>query len=147
MYTFLIGTVLRWETPNITSSAAIAASASFLQSIAGKDCPPVDENEIYLSDGDSTDLPVNLCTEKSTSIYPHLLFLGTGCAAPSAIRGSSGYAIFPPFCQQTSEFNTKKNNTLALFALLDCGEGCLTSLAQYIPQSLSLKQSLLSREN
>jgi ribonuclease Z len=135
---------IAWRTPNITSSAAIAASASFLQSIAGKDCPPVDENEIYLSDGDSTDLPVNSCTEKSTSIYPHLLFLGTGCAAPSAIRGSSGYAIFLPFCQQTSEFNTKKNNTLALFALLDCGEGCLTSLAQYIPQSLSLKQSLLS---
>lgn len=137
---------ISWRTPTLTDRSTIAALASFSHSVIGRDCSTVDENEIYLSDEDSTDLLlINSSTEKSTVVYPHLLFLGTGCAAPSAIRGSSGYAIFLPFCQHTVELKTKNNNnTLALFALLDCGEGCLTSLAQYIPQPLSLKQSLLS---
>jgi len=65
---------------------------------------------------------------------PYMLVLGTGCAAPSALRGSSGYAIFLPV--------TGRKHTLT--TLLDCGEGCLSALLQHHPLSLSLNDSFRS---
>lgn len=57
---------------------------------------------------------------------PHLLVLGTGCATPSPHRGSSAYAIFMP----TSYL---EQDTLALSAIIECGEGTLTSLLRHLP--------------
>ena len=51
----------------------------------------------------------------------HLLVLGTGCATPSPMRGSSGYALFLP---------TSKDS-LECMALIDCGEGTLRHLKKY----------------
>ena len=51
----------------------------------------------------------------------HLLVLGTGCATPSPMRGSSGYALFLP---------TSKD-CLECMVLIDCGEGTLRHLKKY----------------
>jgi ribonuclease BN (tRNA processing enzyme) len=78
---------------------------------------------------------------------PYMLVLGTGCAAPSAMKGSSGYAIFMPTTSSTGDVPTKHRTTSShsLYALLDCGEGCLTSLIQQIPEeNLSLSHCLQS---
>ncbi|KAL7481557.1 hypothetical protein ACHAW6_007241 [Cyclotella cf. meneghiniana] len=64
-------------------------------------------------------------------VSPHLLLLGTGCATPSPLRGSSSYALFMP----TSESNSAENiicNKLVLTAIIECGEGALTSLSRYL---------------
>ena len=133
------------KVPLFTSKATTNASAAF-----SKHCKPEDyhqdENEIQLDDEDHDDDNSSITTIAGIPdidfAYPYLLVLGTGCAAPSALRGSSAYALFLPFCNPG--VSTSNNNTLSLFALIDCGEGCLTSLAQYMPQSLCLNQSLLS---
>jgi ribonuclease BN (tRNA processing enzyme) len=146
------------------------AVADFLHSIS-TDCPQRDENEISLSEDETTELPdkaaadclqqeekeriylreegaidleVRSLADNAKTVHPHLLVLGTGCAAPSSLRGSSAYAIFLPFSHHAAALNSDNNSALALFALLDCGEGCLTSLAQYSPDSISVRQSLLS---
>ncbi|KAL3803351.1 hypothetical protein HJC23_009315 [Cyclotella cryptica] len=62
---------------------------------------------------------------------PHLLLLGTGCATPSPLRGSSSYVLFMP----TSESHNLENNThdnLVLTTIIECGEGTLTSLSRYL---------------
>ena len=66
---------------------------------------------------------------------PHLLVLGTGCASPSAIRGSSGYALLLPTTNihcSTNELSDKSYDHL-LAAIIDCGEGCLTALSRHLP--------------
>ena len=57
---------------------------------------------------------------------PHIILLGTGCATPSPLRGSSGYGLFVP---------TSFNGTpaLVLSAMIECGEGTLTGLLRHLP--------------
>jgi len=79
---------------------------------------------------------IHLCHKNSLDglpPVPHLLVLGTGCASPSAIRGSSGYALLLPTkdCYNPHD----KSNKHLLAAIIDCGEGCLTSLSRYLPIS------------
>ena len=57
---------------------------------------------------------------------PHILMLGTGCATPSALRGSSSYGLFVP-----TSLNNKSD--LVLSALIECGEGTLTGLLRHLP--------------
>ena len=60
----------------------------------------------------------------------HLLVLGTGCASPSPLRGSSGYGILlPTWCQN----KTGSHHNLYLAGLLECGEGSLTALRRHFP--------------
>ena len=56
----------------------------------------------------------------------HILMLGTGCATPSPIRGSSAYGILAPTV-------LNGNATLVLVALIECGEGTLTGLLRHLP--------------
>mmetsp|Transcript_2378 Transcript_2378/g.3639 ORF Transcript_2378/g.3639 Transcript_2378/m.3639 type:complete len:664 (-) Transcript_2378:74-2065(-) len=82
-----------------------------------------DDNEINIDDdcdgdADFLDFPR----------VPHLLCLGTGASKPSTMRGSSGYAIFTP--------SISCNKLLCLTAIVDCGDGILTSLNRYLPPSL-----------
>ena len=60
----------------------------------------------------------------------HLLVLGTGCASPSPLRGSSGYGILLPSWQQSSH---NGNQRLCLSGLLECGEGSLLALRRHLP--------------
>eukprot|EP00546_Thalassionema_frauenfeldii_P017281 CAMPEP_0178899568 /NCGR_PEP_ID=MMETSP0786-20121207/2979_1 /TAXON_ID=186022 /ORGANISM="Thalassionema frauenfeldii, Strain CCMP 1798" /LENGTH=515 /DNA_ID=CAMNT_0020570453 /DNA_START=78 /DNA_END=1622 /DNA_ORIENTATION=- len=82
-----------------------------------------DDNEIDIDDysdsnADFPDFPR----------VPHLLCLGTGCAKPSTLRGSSAYAVFTP--------SLLHNKSLCLTAILDCGDGILTSINRYLPPAL-----------
>jgi len=70
---------------------------------------------------------------------PHLLVLGTGCASPSPVRGSSGYALLFPSVSNCYRDSLKEGNMmpkprLSLVGLIECGEGTLTSLNRYLPQ-------------
>jgi hypothetical protein len=49
---------------------------------------------------------------------PHLLVLGTGCASPSPVRGSSGYGLLFP--QQVQTMPSKE--ALLLTAVIECGK-------------------------
>lgn len=73
---------------------------------------------------------------------PHLLLLGTGCATPSSLRGSSSYAVFLPTSIQTSV--SEKTSHLVLSTIIECGEGTLTSLSRHLPQSTSNHSQSLS---
>ena len=68
----------------------------------------------------------NICFENQglDKEVPHLLVLGTGCASPAPLRGSSGYAIFIP----TSYLGAP---SLALSVVMECGEGYLTMLGRH----------------
>jgi ribonuclease BN (tRNA processing enzyme) len=68
---------------------------------------------------------------------PHLLILGTGCASPSALRGSSGCALFTP--------QDDDKNSLALTAIIDCGEGTLTNLHRHLPSGLAPLEKQLTQ--
>jgi len=68
---------------------------------------------------------------------PHLIVLGTGCASPSPLRGSSGYALLLPTVEEASGSKTP-THCLNLAGLVECGEGCLTTLHRHLP---SLKSS------
>jgi ribonuclease BN (tRNA processing enzyme) len=86
-----------------------------------------DENEIDIDDDEEEDSK-NEHFDNDTPkplLVPHLLVLGTGCATPSASRGSSGYAILTP--------NENYASSLKLTAILDCGEGTLTNLYRHLP--------------
>ena len=86
---------------------------------------------------------------KILSPVPHLLVLGTGCASPSALRGSSGYALFLPTKNTTqTDYENEKHHpstnkienkgvTHILAAIIDCGEGYLTALSRHFPLSSS----------
>ncbi len=104
----------------------------------------IDSNEIDLSDdGDSVsesldeDIPATKRPRVGSSVdnfdehivdtlSPHLLVLGTGCASPAPLRGSSGYAILLPEL-------TEKGQDLSLSVVLECGEGHLTMLGRHLP--------------
>ncbi|KAL7555277.1 hypothetical protein ACHAWF_019054 [Thalassiosira exigua] len=58
---------------------------------------------------------------------PHLLALGTGCAAPSPLRGSSSYGLLLPTVVREGI------PALALAAIVECGEGTLTALLRHLP--------------
>ena len=60
----------------------------------------------------------------------HLLVLGTGCASPSPLRGSSGYGILLPTWRQNK---AGSHHNLYLAGLLECGEGSLTALRRHFP--------------
>jgi len=62
---------------------------------------------------------------------PHLLVLGTGCATPAPLRGSSAYGLMMP--TMTASPNGDFSNTLVLSAIIECGEGTLTSLHRHLP--------------
>ena len=59
-----------------------------------------------------------------------ILVLGSGCAAPAPLRGSSGYALYTP----PSACASSSTTSLVLTGLIECGEGCLTSLSRFTPQ-------------
>lgn len=81
-----------------------------------------DANEIDIDDDDENDEESG---DERPSV-PHLLVLGTGCATPAALRGSSGYALL----------TLAGNNDLSLTAIIDCGEGTLTNLHRHLPSAL-----------
>ncbi|KAL3770891.1 hypothetical protein ACHAWU_003200 [Discostella pseudostelligera] len=54
------------------------------------------------------------------------LMLGTGCATPSPLRGSSAYGLLLPT-------STKSKGILVLSAIIECGEGTLTGLLRHLP--------------
>ena len=60
----------------------------------------------------------------SSQQNPYLIVLGTGCASPSAIRGTSGYALVFP----TNEDDRSSQDQQMI--LLDCGEGVTTMLSR-----------------
>ena len=104
----------------------------------------VDNNEIDLDDSlsDCDIAEVRGCADDRTkdgtsskvlnqnafSLSPHIIMLGTGCATPSPLRGSSSYGLFVP---------TSLNDcaALVLSALIECGEGTLTGLLRHLPAS------------
>lgn len=108
-----------------------------------------DDNEIALeddfdSDGDGDDVldngeravetrGVESPTEQQLDPHkPHLIVLGTGCASPSPLRGSSGYALLLPTVEEASGSKTP-THCLNLAGLVECGEGCLTTLQRHLP--------------
>lgn len=118
----------------------------------------VDDNEINLdSDGDGDGNEVSL-EENSPAVVneennvnlaasvnsdcrsiphpdrssPHLLVLGTGCATPAPLRGSSAYGLMMP-TMTASPYGDYFSNTLVLSAIIECGEGTLTSLHRHLP--------------
>ena len=109
-----------------------------------------DGNEITLDDDDDDSVEEfstkkgdshNSCEEISADVSEkvgldpsraHLLILGTGCASPSPLRGSSGYGILLPSWQQCSYFQDG-NECLCLAGLLECGEGSLSALRRHLP--------------
>ena len=111
-----------------------------------------DDNEINLDDCSASEndgeLKRNLIKSLDSDqkfpnhTAPHLLLLGTGCATPSALRGSSSYALFLPTSIQTSV--SEKTSQLVLSAIIECGEGTLTSLSRHLPQSASNHNQSLS---
>jgi hypothetical protein len=90
-----------------------------LQAFAPQPPSVDDENEIDLEDDQDDDDDEN-DTAEQTNAGPQLVVLGTGCAAPSAFRGASGYALmFPNNNEEDGEIDV---------ILLDCGEGVPTML-------------------
>ena len=65
---------------------------------------------------------------------PHLLVLGTGCASPAPLRGSSGYALFLPTMSLGKP-------CLALSIVVECGEGYLTMLGRHASNALEYNES------
>ncbi len=112
----------------------------------------VDENEIALSDESKEDdvdseneLP-HTKRQKRDDMDPDgeiydikvnkavLVVLGTGCASPSALRGSSGYALMLPTTRYCENEKVYKDD-LALTALIELGEGALLTLFRHFPGS------------
>ena len=92
-----------------------------------------DENEIGI---ESSDDEIGNFDSGKTSFRecPHLLVLGTGCAAPSPVRGSSGYGLMlPQQVQELQSTNLPVREALLLTALIECGEGTLTTLYRHLP--------------
>ena len=94
--------------------------------------PPstADENEIDLDDDDDDDddeESEEMKVAVAVPSGPELVVLGTGCASPSAFRGSSGYALVFPTTSGENEKVTTRNDMF----ILDCGEGVTTMLSRY----------------
>ena len=102
-----------------------------------------DDNEIDLDDSSCEDeeqvedeiAVSSISTVSIDKNSAHLIFLGTGCATPSPHRSSSGIGLFMPTTNGQAD-------CLSLKAIIECGEGTLSSLSRYI-QSLSSEQSSL----
>jgi ribonuclease BN (tRNA processing enzyme) len=81
----------------------------------------------------------------ATSFVPHLLVLGTGCASPSPLRGSSAYGLFLPHVVRDTASPSKANGHgdgkmptvrglhLILTAVLECGEDVVSQLYRFLP--------------
>ena len=104
----------------------------------------VDDNEISLDDSSEGDKDTKIAFESNKSIdfcevdetTPHLLLLGTGCATPSPLRGSSSYALFMP-----TYTHSTRSSCLVLTAIIECGEGTLNSLSRHcLNSSRSVKE-------
>ena len=115
----------------------------------------VDDNEIDLDDSscedeDKESLVIEDVTDVSSSSSTidvnsaHLIFLGTGCATPSPHRSSSGIGLFMPTSTYRAE-NSSYTDALALSAIIECGEGTLSSLSRHI-QSFSNEPSYLDSQ-
>lgn len=109
-----------------------------------------DDNEIDLDDveNDTSEEPqrnhrMELGQNYLDTTSPYLLLLGTGCATPSPLRGSSSYALFMPTTLQSER---TYDNHLVLTAIIECGEGSLTSLSRYLITSNSAGGRSLSLE-
>jgi ribonuclease BN (tRNA processing enzyme) len=79
-------------------------------------------------------------------LAPHLLLLGTGCATPTPLRGSSSHGLFMPTSTKANS-DDKLKNALVLTAIIETGEGTLTSLSRHMmarkgDQTASLKEQL-----
>jgi len=99
-----------------------------------------DENEIELDEESSTgshDSNVNFTSSLDDKLF--LSILGSGCAAPSVFRGSSGYAFYMPFLCGISN-----NLRHRLHTLFETGEGCLTYLRRFAPSNQPFVQHLRS---
>lgn len=68
---------------------------------------------------------------------PYMLVLGTGCAAPSPLRGSSGYGLLlPQLLDATNDIGTSKgfsSEVLLLTSIIECGEGTVNALQRHLP--------------
>lgn len=121
-----------------------------------------DENEIDIDDLDEEecdlkgkdDSGVKFCSDTDSAPTnawlncPYLLVLGTGCAAPSPLRGSSAYGLLLPQVMKTTESKGSPNESnlgesLLLTAVFECGEGTLSMLLRHLP---SLHSSIESSE-
>ncbi len=60
-----------------------------------------------------------------------ILVLGTGCASPSPLRGSSGYALLLPTMIKQNNAGQLKNS-LVLSAIIECGEGSLLTMIRHL---------------
>lgn len=91
-----------------------------------------DENEIDLEDGNESHddmIEETLHTsEDHVKLLPHLLVLGSGCAAPSPYRGASGYALILPSPANATPpaDSTHDDAQLSLVVAIDVGEGYCT---------------------
>ena len=70
---------------------------------------------------------------------PHILILGTGCATPSPLRGSSAYGLLLPTSLNDG------SGALVLSAMIECGEGTLTSLLRHLPSPHSQDDNIDSK--
>ncbi len=112
-----------------------------------------DENEIDISCEEEDDhddehkhsdrmmITKNIMEDKQASYTimekPAILILGTGCASPSPLRGSSGYALLLPTMIQEQVEKGKGGKwirTTSLSAILECGEGTLLMLNRHLPR-------------
>ena len=147
------GTSARYQEPK---DETIASDIAELARVYGKTlvkqvaAEVPDGNEISLNDddddsvedcsvkkGDSRNIREEISADASgkAGLDPsraHLLILGTGCASPSPLRGSSGYGILLPSWRQCSDFQDG-NQCLCLAGLLECGEGSLSALRRHLP--------------
>lgn len=71
----------------------------------------------------------------SSNSHATLMVLGTGCASPSPLRGSSGYALLLPTIIEESA-GGKCISSSYLTAMIECGEGSLTTLARHLPSKI-----------
>ena len=105
-----------------------------------------DDNEIDLEDETDSEKEEEV-GDVSSGHGPRLVVLGTGCATPSAYRGSSGYALILPsrkganqtYCHSINESSRNGNSGLKdvhpasqgeEIYILDCGEGVSTMLSR-----------------
>mmetsp|Transcript_6266 Transcript_6266/g.17525 ORF Transcript_6266/g.17525 Transcript_6266/m.17525 type:complete len:935 (+) Transcript_6266:171-2975(+) len=153
------GDIAREEQSDVSVDTDIVELASIYggdssKEVSTKAATSTDGNEISLDDDDSDDeciADIHELTESCEDTASgasvgtrkddprarldpqraHLLVLGTGCASPSPLRGSSGYGILLPTWHQKCE--TGSHQKLSLTGLLECGEGSLTALRRHLP--------------
>lgn len=101
----------------------------------------LDGNEIDIGGSDDeTTTPSPKISTRSDS--PHLLVLGTGCAAPSPHRGSSGYGLLFPqqINRPSSHEKSSPHEALLLTAIIECGEGISSMLLRHLPSVVTTSE-------